>query len=608
MNPTRRSFLRAAYSGAAGLALAPSSTAAPASSRPSAVTREQYFDLPSRARLALNPLTHLLDPDQADLPYFDTNYSVQPPAAIHIRWDYGDCLGRYLDAIKLGRIMSNSQEDTQADRALEKWAEGLLGEHGLSWWPKPGYPNPHPADPPGHVADLTWTQRSAMTGFITQYQLTGDKRYASLVRGIVDGLSSVAIWRNTTAYYPREASKLKTGDVLYSPSGWNTDAKYSAGWYGAILGVVLWPLTRFVRLTGYEPALKLARGLAEYILHDTRVYRPDGRFYDLIQGHFYARTTTAGGILHLGVLTGNKELIQLAERIYNHAREWGTSFGWFPEDLSRLGCETCCVKDMIEFGIGLAIHVDPKYWDDVERFGRNHLLESQLTSIDWMRDYVAAQPMPLPQETPGRRPARLTRDRVAERSLGGFAGWGGVNDWVSSRPQMMSCCHASGARALYDLWHYSVTSENDVTSINMLFSRATPSVTVISAVPFEGRVEIRSHRPQKLRVRVPGYVRQDQVRLTVNGRNQEPESENGSLQIRAVNAGDAVVISFPLPDSREDVHLGYSSYEVTYRGNTVVAISPQGKVCPLYDREWMLNAHPATADPPALRLPEIDSI
>jgi hypothetical protein len=142
----------------------------------------------------------------------------------------------------------------------------------------------------------------------------------------------------------------------------------------------------------------------------------------------------------------------------------------------------------------------------------------------------------------------------------------------------------------------------------MLFSRATPIATVISSVPFEGRVEIRSHRPQTLRVRVPGYVRQNQVRLKLNGRNREPEIENGWLQIRAVNASDAVVFTFPLPNSREDVHLGYSSYEVTYRGNTVVAISPQGKVCPLYDREWMSNAHPATAAPSASRLPEIDSI
>ena len=577
-------------------------------SQRAAVAHEQYFDLPYRARLALNPLTHLLDPEQADLPYFDTNYSVKPPAGIHIRWDYGDCVGRYIDAITLTRMMGASDNDSQVDRALENWAERLLGPHGLSWWPKPEYPSPHPADPPGHVADLTWTQRSAMTGFITRYQLTGDERYASLVRGIVDGLSSVAIWRDAIAYYPREATELKTGDVLYRASGWNTDTKYSAGWYGAILGVVLWPLTRFVRLTGYEPALKLARGLTEYVLHDTKVYRPDGRFYDLIQGHFYARTTTAGGILHLGVLTGDHNLIQLAERIYNHAKEWGTSFGWFPEDLSRLGCETCCIKDMIEFGIGLAIHVDPKYWDDVERFGRNHLLESQLTSIDWMKDYSPAQPIPLPQEPPGKNPARLTRDRVAERSLGGFAGWGGVNDWVSSRPQMMSCCHASGARGLYDLWHYSLTFEHEVTSVNMLFSRSAPSVSVISSVPFEGRVEIRTRRAQRIRVRVPGYVRQDELRLTVNRRRQDPQIENGWLQVRAASAGDVIILSFPVGDTTEEVDLGYSSYQVRYRGNTVVSISPRGKVCPLYAREWMLQAAPRIKEPAVPRSPEIDSI
>ena len=146
--------------------------------------------------------------------------------------------------------------------------------------------------------------------------------------------------------------------MLFPPGGWATRRTYWAGWFGATLGVLLWPLTRFTRLTGYEPASRLARGIVEYILRKTELYRPDGRFYDLIQGHFYARTTTAGGLPHLGILTGKQEYVQLAELVYKHAKEWGTSFGWFPEDLSRLGCETCCIKDMIELGIGLAMHVD----------------------------------------------------------------------------------------------------------------------------------------------------------------------------------------------------------------------------------------------------------
>ena len=102
-----------------------------------APTPSQQFDLPHRAGLAINCLTRFLDERQDYLPHFNVFYGAHPPVATHIRWDYGDCVGRYIEALKLTHIMSGQTQGLHADAALQRWLERLLGEHGLSWWPDP---------------------------------------------------------------------------------------------------------------------------------------------------------------------------------------------------------------------------------------------------------------------------------------------------------------------------------------------------------------------------------------------------------------------------------------------------------------------------------------
>lgn len=178
----------------------------------------------------------------------------------------------------------------------------------------------------------------------------------------------------------------------------------------------------------------------------------------------------------------------MAECIYTHAKEWGTSFGWFPEDFTgKGGCETCCITDMIKLAIGLTLWGDPKYWNDAERFGRNHLLESQLLRSDLVDPYPFAKPYTVPSEDP----LRMSHYNIADRAHGCFSGWSDFNKWEGRRPQMLGCCNGAGTRALYDLWHYGVIRAGNEVSVNLLSSRATDDVVVKSYLPFKGQVDIR---------------------------------------------------------------------------------------------------------------------
>ena len=173
---------------------------------------------------------------------------------------------------------------------------------------------------------------------------------------------------------------------------------------------------------------------------------------------------------------------------------------------------------------------------------------------------------------------------------------------------MMSWGHAGGVRALYDLWHYGVTRTDDTVSIAMLFSRATSDVIINSYLPFEGRVDIKCTGDRNVRMRVPGYASSASLRLEVNRQTIPARPDHGWLKLPRTRPGDAVVLRFDLPEHNEDAHLGYSTYEVTYRGNTVIVISPRGKVYPLYERSWARLAPPALAPPVLPKSPEIDSI
>lgn len=566
-----------------------------------------YFDLQERANLALNCLTGLLDKRRGHLPFFDLLYWTKPPVAVHIRWDYGDCTGRYVEALALMRTMSDSRLNSGVDAELEKLLLSFFGPHGLSWWPASPYPTPHPSDSPGEVAELCWSQAAPLHALTTLYHASGSERYRDLGARLVDGLSAIALTDGAMRFFPVEAARVgRADDILYKRGGWPGREMPRAGWFGAFVGVLIWPLVRFYEATAYERAVELALGFCEYVLRGARVFRSDGRFCDLLAGHFYSRVLTALGLLRTGLVLDRPEYVGMAESIYVHAKEWGTPFGWFPEDISCInGCETCCVTAMIDMAIVLGRHVDPVYWNDAERFGRNQLLENQLILVDWVERLEED-----PKRVPPIDPVRTSSDRVMERMLGGFAGWAGMNDWVTGdvhRCHMMGCCNATGARGLHDLWHYSVSEFQGEVSINMLFSKVTADLDVRSRLPYEGALEVRVKNDRSVQIRVPEYVDRAHLKVFLNGKTLPCTLSGPWLRLGYLRAGDIAQMRFDLPDGLEEEFIGYQTYTVRYKGDTVVEISPRGGVHPIYEASRLIGTGEPEGSYPSGRQ-EVESI
>ena len=81
----------------------------------------------------------------------------------------------------------------------------------------------------------------------------------------------------------------------------------------------------------------------------------------------------------------------------------------------------------------------------------------------------------------------------------------------------MACCNASGARALYDLWHYGVSRRDGEVSINLLLSRASADVILKSHLPYAGCVEIQRRTEDPIRMRIPEYVQRAALTVEKNG-------------------------------------------------------------------------------------------
>ena len=555
-------------------------------------------DLPARAELAGNALASLRDEALAGQIYFYIRLYEDPPTAYHAPWDYGDGTGRHVDALTLAHVMTGSAEALTAAHELARLLLSWQGEKGLLWWPQEPWTVPGPASsglwrfvrdpkPAGPVADVTWSARGALLGLTTLYMQSGEERYRRSAQALVNGLDEIALRREDYRYFP---------EMVYSREGWRHAGEPLADGTSELLHVpVIHPLLRFYRATGDERALKLAGGLLHFILHRAEGYELDGRFHKTLGywNHFHSKAAAITASIVYGLTTRRPEYVAWGRQAYEAAKSWGTDFGWFPEDISLpTCCETCCTTDMIEIALLLGQHVDPAYFGDAERYGRNHLIESQFLDADW-RSRIPRKPA---ETDPVKaHPRRISRRDVLQRSLGSFSGFSGRNDLFGETSEMrmkiMQCCNGAGTRGLYDLWHHAADDDGRRARVHMAFSRPTAWGDILSHIPYAGRIEVRMKADRALGIRVPGGVAPAEVSACRNGAPVAVGTKGGYAWLEGLRAGDVAVLCHPLPQSSRAYPVpGVGVFTARFKGDTVVAMTPQGACAPLYQRARYLQS------------------
>jgi DUF1680 family protein len=217
------------------------------------------------------------------------------------------------------------------------------------------------------------------------------------------------------------------------------------------------------------------------------------------------------------------------------------------------------------------------YWDDIDRFVRNHFAEAQLTSTQWVYQMAKLEPS---------KPVawNQTADRVPERNLGAWSGWAGANEYAAWLG-VQHCCTGNASRGLYYVWQHMVDHSGDDLKVNLLLNRASPWADVYSYVPYQGQVDLKMKKVcRAVRVRAPEWVEDGSPTLAcrVNGNSLKLHWEGRYVNLGSLKAGDKAEITFPISERTVRERIGPDTYTLVIKGNTVVSIDPAGKKGPLY--------------------------
>ena len=556
------------------------------------------LDLAHRAGLAVNGLTGAAECDIASCESIQTAHLDHNPPYMNLKWN-GPCLQKPVHALPLMRLMSGNEQNAELDSRMLKAITRDIDEDGL-WWLKV---ENRPWRQETFKEDQVWPcpQGRLMVALLDWHKVDRNDKWLDLVGRLANGLGKIALRKEDRAWLYG----------AYKRSGWGVDETPSTDFMGVSgpsltaeepprsgngnIGLPLRGLSRWYAVSGDEQALDLADRLARFYMKPTcwGSVGPEmlvGPEHGHWQGRFHERTFGVMGLLEYAIVRKDSQILRFVQRFYDYARCFGIArIGHFPAILRTLEApagqkdldiymaadgsapqcsEGCATADMIWLAATLSKAGAGDYWDDVDQYVRNDLVEHQILRRDLIEAMVAAGP------THEIDPRMETTERVIERNMGGFLG-GGDPTWIYGWWTM--CCNANAAYALHVAWDSIVSCENGAAQVNLLLNRASPWLDVDSYLPYEGKVVLRNKTASTVNVRVPLWADKAAVRCQVNGREKNTHWVGNYLAISGVAGGDVITVEFPMVETRETYTLpSYPDrYTLSMKGNTLVDIEPR---------------------------------
>jgi len=588
-------------------------------------------DIAEMSKLAINVLTCGTDRQQDYEQYFSV-YMGNPLRMAHNFSDW--CTPKYMEALALLRVVTGSTSMAQVDQTWQDVMLKSVGPDGLYYFPLQGKP--------WYGKELWWAHAIACSnGSLFTIQKPDPKRLKDLDPYALGGANSLVeesgitqfahpqsngrITKVLAIYAMRDGNPLwkammkqmvarsdelaiKQGDYAYFPAylfepGAKFDPKdpragMPAGTEGGeINGRFIRACALAYKLTGDKQALELARLLTNFMrYHDGNYWGPQGEFAG--DHHFHSHTNYLIGMLEYADAAKDKELLEFCRKSFAWAKSPASGFGplsgFTPEfaDLNYATAEGCAVGDMEVLACNLSAFGAGDYYEDAERWARNYFSEIQLTrpKADDLVRYGQTMPpkKPLYNEC---------TDHVADRNLGSFSSWALGNEWWRGPQEnlLMQCCTGNCTRALWFLWRDILDFQDGELRVNMLLNRASPWADVYSFIPYQGRVEIKVHQACKhVQVHAPEWIAtgSNAITVQVNGQPRLFTWQARYVNLGEVKAGERIVIQSPISERTVKEKMGLVTYTLLVRGNTVVSIDPPGRICPLFQREYLRDGAP----------------
>ena len=521
-------------------------------------------------RLVRDYITGMTDPACDYLPYWLILPNKKPAEAAHCRVDDAELVGSWYEGLSKAIEITGCGEDTK------KVAEGLRrhlmkswGEHGLRFCEK--YPWTHTVHSSFHEMGYILPAMNLITELHPDDELA-EKRTSELIRGMRD----LAIVRRVRTFWSGDSVEENPiyefpNDVYLKEGGFDLTRHTGRGEQAIRNAVMLTALVRRYELKGDEVALDLAQGLANYVLGPSRYFSYDNQFF----GHVHSAVWFAEGLVKLGRLTKNENYITRGKGIYDFVRTMTSSFGWLPEyarwhPLSEEHCETCCIRDMIMCARELIFAGFDEYWDDINHFARNQLVENQLTYTGFIEFDNS-----LPDGN------GISYHDMAARCMGGFTGGSEPNSMSLTRFRSIAgCCVGTAPVALNAVVKSAIYPDGDTLVCNIPFDYETNELIMRSYIPDEGKIELEAKTNCKAGFRI--YACYKDAVLYKNGEKIEFTDKIASAELKE---GDTLTLEFNIETVAVKERVADRDYTVFYRGPDVVDITPRGEHIRLYQRD-----------------------
>jgi hypothetical protein len=552
------------------------------------------FDIQEMAELAINCMTESTDPLADYEMYIGTIFSNNP---IYMKHEYNDmCQMKYHEALPLCRMVSGSLLNMDVERKRMEVILKEIGPDGNIYLPVKGRPwatsdfweageafaNKFSNSEQMLCPVYAGRNIAAMTIY---YLRSGDEIWKAATNNLIDALGRIAVDRGSFAYY--------SPSVMIYAEGSTEDIGVEKPVMGAEVREIYPALVRWYKITGYKPAITLAKKLIKYVIEELKYYGEDGSYK--FEGHFHQHTAVLLGVLEYIMATGDTEYLELVKKGYEYGKANGdTVIGFFPEFLNSKNYENselCEVADMIALAFKLTEYGVGDYWDDADRWIRNMFVEGQLTKdkAKWLERY--SKKFDNSKDIYGKKdnPDYVSEDNVVDRNIGGFASWPRPNEWwAEDHPYgIMHCCTGNSSRAIYYIWENIVNFKDGELKVNLLMNHASKWADVDSHIPYTGRVDVRIKQDMQVSIRIPEWVSQDEAEVLVDGKKVEASWDGRYAKAGAVKAGSVLTLLCPIFEKWEGLLIEKHTYNVLRRGNDVVMIDPPGKICPLFNREYL---------------------
>ena len=524
------------------------------------------LDLAYRAQLGLHGLMGTCDPDVYYEPYFLTYYSARPAYFLHWSTLQSGVQPKYMEALALLKCMTGSK-DTEHEKGFIKAMMDNAEEDGFiydrnvpkrPWNVGVGYGVKSRNEDYANVAgNGRWA--NAMW---YMYQLTGDDTYKKALKKCAEKIHDIAIKKDDYAYYPDN----KTGnDFSWLKSGWrNTDEPQASneGCEGATTFYQALPIRGLMKWyyeSGDERMLDLSKRLINFFtkprfyggISDIDPYygAQRGHFW----GHIHGNLAALRGILDYACPAKDMDALEFARDGYEWMRQnMCVQLG------QDAGMEGCCFGDLPAIAIQLTDAGMSDYWDDVEYGIRNATAQVQVTDLEGIRRIGESYPE-RPKDARFGAPDdfRFTRniniaeptpnlecvDNVLERSIGAIA-----NILLAGRyqsPNQMACCTANALQGFYCAWEAAIRHNAGTSTVNLLFTRFSEWMDLISFLPYEGKVIIHNKTSKNINIRIPLGVGAGDVRITINGNDILPNFCGRYAVVSGLSGGEEIIMTFP---------------------------------------------------------------